>query len=871
LTRFKPPVDVSTPVGLSPNVPERCLLYLLDRVGVREGEPATQELTQERVAQSLGIPRPHVSRAMGRLRTRGLVKIAKTHVHGGTRRRLAYFLTEAGMREAQALRRRFEEERVTVIDLEGREARRRLFEVPNLLPRRPRFSDLLASLEGDRLDLRRFHERQARLKGGMVFDVREAVAPPHFRGRAPELARLDAFLHDPRSRGLLLVGLPGIGKTALASAWAAGLRGRVHVVWRRIHPETTARELLRDLGELLRAAGRPALSAHLRGPPEGRFDAGLRLLRRDLPEVHALFVLDDAHTAGADAANLVDALLHAGAREGGLKILLLARERVGYLRADDLVRDRVWEIEVADLPEPDARSILEALGVARKRQGEILERCGGHPLSLELAAAGRLPLEGVRRMSVSWFTEEAMARLEPATRSALALASVIGGPVPLARLGPHGRELVRRCLVREVEGAKVVVHDLIREAVIQTLSPERLAGLHVRAGKILAGSEDPSEALGAVRHLLAGETWDLAEALALERGEEIIETGSSEGFLPLLDPRAWAASGAARRPRLGLLRGHALFALGRWADAARTYEECTRNPETLAEASLGLGKAEVQRRSRLALPRLLQARDQLERSGSLRRLAEAQYWIGSVHEDAGRVEESREAFERGRAVAFDAGDRHWEGLCAYGIGRLRSHQRDYEGAMLMEAEALRLLEREGTRLDIAKVCAGLGGNLLELGRMDLAEGYLARAAAEARTTGATGILASSLYNLASLRKQTGRVQEAVPLLVEALEAFEAQEQYDHAARCAAWLAFAEWKVGHSSAGDAHARRADALILRAKEPALRARALGHLGRACSQAGRLTDARRYFREAVSEAQGAKLAQLEADLTEELGKIL
>jgi len=45
LGTFKPPVELSTSVGLSPTVPERCLLYLLDRVGAREDEPGAQELT----------------------------------------------------------------------------------------------------------------------------------------------------------------------------------------------------------------------------------------------------------------------------------------------------------------------------------------------------------------------------------------------------------------------------------------------------------------------------------------------------------------------------------------------------------------------------------------------------------------------------------------------------------------------------------------------------------------------------------------------------------------------------------------------------------------------------------------------------------
>ena len=241
-------------------VAERCLLYLLDRADVAEDLPGADALVQDRIAESLGIRRAHVSRAVVRFRASGLVRAAHVHVRGATRRRLAYFLTDAGLRRAKDVRRRFEERRVVVIDTSGAESERRLYEVPLLLPRRPRFSDLVVSLEGNRLDLRRFLDRQARIQGGKVFDVREAAPAPHFRGREDELARLEAFAEDATVRGCLLIGLPGIGKTTLAAQWVGSLRGRAHILWRRIRPDTTSGDLLHDIAEMLRAAGRPALS-----------------------------------------------------------------------------------------------------------------------------------------------------------------------------------------------------------------------------------------------------------------------------------------------------------------------------------------------------------------------------------------------------------------------------------------------------------------------------------------------------------------------------------------------------------------------------------------------------------------------------------
>ncbi len=743
-------MELSTSVvGFRLTLPHRCLLYLLDRGDLHEDDPAAQEVTQDWIAESIGARRAHVSRAMGRLMKEGLLKTAKVHVAREPRRRLAYFLTEAGLRRAQSIRKQLEEERVVVIDLQGIESERRLYEVPLLLPRRPHLSDILSSVEGGRIDLRIFLDRQARMKAGKVFDVPEAIAPAHFRGRGAEIDQLQAFVEDPAARGLVVLGLPGIGKTALVSRWVSGLKGRVHLLWRRLRPETSAHEVLRDIARLLDGAGRPALYEMLHRPPEGREDLPLLVLKRDLVEISILLVFDDAHTSNPEVTTLLGDLLRIDAPLGGLKLVFISRERAGFVRADDLARDRVRELELDDLSGADALGVLEALGAPVSRRKEILDRCGGHPLSLELAAAGHLTVERVRQTSATWFAEEALSRLTANPRRALELACVFEGTVPPEAIAPEARELVRRCLIREVEGGKAQVHDLIRDAVLQGLPPKRLRALRASAGRFLAGTRDPADAVAAIRQFLLGGASARAEGLAEERGVEIIDAGLSQSLTPLLDPGAWTKGGRNLPPRMWLLRGEALFAMGRWAEAGKAYRECrpVRDRLTAAQARLGEAKAEQRRETLQALPILLDARNRLEKLGALRLLAEAQYQLGCVYEVRLQLDSAQESFERGRAVAFDLGDRRWEGLCTYGLGRLRSLQRDIAGAIELEREALRLLERGGYRLDVAKVCAGLGGNLLELERWDEAEAYQTRATAEARATGALSVLAAGLARL----------------------------------------------------------------------------------------------------------------------------
>src|SRR5207245_3853606 len=135
---FKAPVELSISVVLSLNLPQRCLLYLLDRGDLREDDPAAQEVTQDRIAEAIGTRRAHVSRAMTKMEASGLVRTGKVHVAGESRRRLAYFLREPGLRTAASTRSELEEETVRVTDLQGLESKRHLYEVPRLLSRRRR-------------------------------------------------------------------------------------------------------------------------------------------------------------------------------------------------------------------------------------------------------------------------------------------------------------------------------------------------------------------------------------------------------------------------------------------------------------------------------------------------------------------------------------------------------------------------------------------------------------------------------------------------------------------------------------------------------------------------------------------------------------
>ena len=151
------------------------------------------------------------------------------------------------------------------------------------------------------------------------------------------------------------------------------------------------------------------------------------------------------------------------------------------------------------------------------------------------------------------------------------------------------------------------------------------------------------------------------------------------------------------------------------------------------------------------------------------------------------------------------------------------------------------------------------------GPAEEAESYLDRAAREARGAGAIGILASTLYNLASLRIDTARFDDAAALFREASELYELQEQYEAAVKCSAWGAMCLSKRDPALAGDWF-RRGETFLARVREPSARAVSLQHLARASRRAGRLQQAKRFLGRALTEARDAKLGALVEEITAE-----
>ena len=80
------------------------------------------------------------------------------------------------------------------------------------------------------------------------------------------------------------------------------VRGQRNLLWHRIRPWESGAAILANLGEFLEALDRPGLASVFSNGGEAGVIA--EVLRQDLPDTHALLVLDDAHEASREASSV---------------------------------------------------------------------------------------------------------------------------------------------------------------------------------------------------------------------------------------------------------------------------------------------------------------------------------------------------------------------------------------------------------------------------------------------------------------------------------------------------------------------------------------------------------------------------------------
>jgi hypothetical protein len=287
---------------------------------------------------------------------------------------------------------------------------------------------------------------------------------------------------------------------------------------------------------------------------------------------------------------------------------------------------------------------------------------------------------GVRDEALTQAVAHRVATITGPPRRVLAAAAVLGEAGTIAEVAELLRappDDIRTALggagavASAVDGRIRFAHDLLRDAVLNQLTPSARRQLHRRAVRVIHGAA-PDQAVRRARHSVEGasaapESRASAAAACREAAQGL------RGALALEPAAAWAARGAtlaagvshALEAELLLARAEAIQARGRLADARLVYDQAVAAAERsgdarlAARAALGLGgvwveeeRDELSRRRMLGLCRRamsdLSAGDSLLAARLRVRLSAEEAYDGA------RIEDVSAAVDRVRAFGDPA-------------------------------------------------------------------------------------------------------------------------------------------------------------------------------------------------------------------------
>jgi len=569
-----------------PGVQERIMLHLRDYADYTDSVEVPFALSQMGIANAVAIARSNVPRAIAGLKDANHLIERQAHVAGVSRKRKAYFLTDSGMVQAEETWKRLSEHPLRLVDNDGNTQTTTLAGSIEIAPFSLRAVDVLRYLDDNGLlDLRTLNEEliqrdlDKHVEKQLVTSLGDLPRARSFFGRETELENI-CDLIDARSSCLLLPGIAGIGKTALAGKVIERYTHRRNLLYHRCQDREGSRAFLEACAEWLSAIGDDDLTDYIQATAVPQPSVAVNLIVSALEEVGTLIVIDDLHKVNDEVLYAIIRGLSQrmeDMQECGLVMFSRSFRAVVPLKdADGNISALVLPLDGLDqsasrhllttMPDIDMSAFLHIYTLSR-----------GHPLILQLINRGSVG--STFHESLETFVEqEIFSRLSGAEKGVLGAIAIYREPMPLEALSNHEVEtdllddLVEKGLARQADSENYDVHDLVREFLLRTLDSAMATTLHAAACEWYRTRQNtPEQKLEFIYHLVhSGDTDSLGEVLDAS-GRSLVRSGHME-LLPLLRDLSEDAFGPRTWANVLELRGDILSLQGRWDAAGESYE-----------------------------------------------------------------------------------------------------------------------------------------------------------------------------------------------------------------------------------------------------------------------------------------------------------
>ena len=222
-------------------------------------------------------------------------------------------------------------------------------------------------------------------------DWGEAIDVSNFFGRSSELTTLDRWLVEDSCRLITIVGMGGIGKTALSVKLAQLVKDKYdYVIWRSVRDVPDITDILTNLIQFLN--GEQITKGEL---PESANEKG-SLLIKCLRSCRCLIILDNIESLLCDSnrAGLFEKecqeyerlFLRIGESEHQSSLVLTTREKLSQIAFLEGEKTPVRTLQLNGIGTEEGRKILEAKGLSGSESdlAQLATYFGGNALALKI-------------------------------------------------------------------------------------------------------------------------------------------------------------------------------------------------------------------------------------------------------------------------------------------------------------------------------------------------------------------------------------------------------------------------------------------------------------------------------------------------------
>lgn len=722
---------------------EKILIHLFEYSKFRNQWEVPFNVTQEGIASAVGIARCNVSREIKKLREKNFIEERVAHIKSVVRKRKVYFLSMDGMVPAKQIKSHMENSQIRFRNKDGGLIEIKLIDLNKYLEVRPTMLEVLKHISSDGIiDYRALH---VELTQDYLDFTDKAPSLKYFFGREDEIKGITSILEQGNKRIIVIQGLAGVGKTALATKLLEDYKQKMNIFWFKFYEWSTLHNLLTHISDFLKPLNRTRLKSYIETVKRLDINEISEILTVDLKDLQVLLIFDDMNKIenNPKTKQFFQSLIELSYIIKGLKIVFLSRQFIQiYTPKDSSEEGIVSEISLYGLDENSSNKLLAQRQVEPEKFKRIYELTKGHPLFLELVN----PQETLNNLSLhsdikKYIHSEIFMKLPEDSRKLLGIASVFRFPIkasvfftdPKISYDTIDRLVEKRFLIEFAGG--YVIHDLVREFFYNRLTPHVRLGYHKSAADYYTieferlsvsavmdteedSEDDPKETidtaeaakkpspevlnskmdkkflkerkslqlcLEAQYHSIMAEDHKEASRLAIDEGVRLISHGFLDEFMANLEKFSETNIGIDEWTTVQIFMGDILTIQGNWDNALKHY-------------NISLNSS--------------------VKHGFKLKVAEAYRNIGAINFRRGDLVRATEFLHRAKDVSEKENDYHGIANVNYWLGVVLNRQGEYDKAIEHFNKCMTFAEKINFLPGIAKTYTGISDVLVNKGEYE---------------------------------------------------------------------------------------------------------------------------------------------------------